>query len=125
MNNETQNNNPPKTIPPAVFVGQVLFLETQSYHLGTYVTEHTVTKVSRKHFECEGLRGKFNIENLAQEDGHPQWGSKLYRSKQEIHDKNEFADLVRKIGNIFRNHPSSKNLTIDQLRQVADIVGCR
>jgi hypothetical protein len=29
MENETQNNNPQKPMSPAVFVGQVLFLETK------------------------------------------------------------------------------------------------
>lgn len=126
MANKEQNKNFEKPTPQKVFVGQVLFKEVTSRHTGTYISEHTVTKVGKKYFECDGLRDKFNINNLTHEDkDYSQRNYKLYRSKQEIQDENEFADLMAKIQNAFSHYNYNKDFTLEQLRQIADIAGCR
>ena len=126
MSTENENGNFAKPMLPAVFVGQVLFKEVTSRYSDTYISEHTVIKVGKKYFECEGLRDKFNITNLTHEDKmYSQRNYKLYRSKQEIHDKNEFVDLMHKIQNTFSHYNHNKDFTLEQLRQIADIAGCR
>ena len=49
----------------------------------------------------------------------------MYRSKQEILDKNEMNSLFSKIKHSFSNYNHNGKFTIEELRQIADIVGCR
>ena len=109
---------------PAVFVGQVLYRERTSRHSPTEITEHTVTKIGRKYFEATGLNDKINISNLKYESPmYSQHNYQLYLSKQQILDRQEMNSLYNKIQNLF-SHYSNRKFTLDELRKVAEIVGC-
>ena len=113
------------TLLPAVFVGQILFREINTRYKKA-ITEHIVTKVGKKYFECSDLRDKITISNLKHEDNvYSQRNYQMYRSKQEILDKNEMNSLFQKIKQSFSDYNHNGNFTIEQLRNIADIVGCR
>lgn len=124
---EKENGNSAKPILPTVFVGQVLFREVSSRYTEGYITEHKVTKIGKKYFECEGLGDKITIATLRHENkGFSQVNYQLYRTKQEILDRNELNKLYNNIQKTFSHYNNhSKNFTLEQLRKVADIVGCR
>jgi len=126
MSNEEQNGNFAKPMLPAVFVGQVLFREVSSRYTERHITEHTVTKVGKKYFECTDLRDKITISNLMHENKvYSQSNYQMYRTKQEILDKNEMSKLYNTIQKSFSHYTNSSKYTLEQLRQIADIVGCR
>ena len=126
MSIENENGNFAKPMLPAVFVGQVLFREVSSRYTDWHITEHKVTKIGKKYFECEGLRDKITIATLMHENKvYSQSNYQMYRTKQEILDKNELNKLYNNIQKTFSHYNHNKNFTLEQLRQVADIVGCR
>ena len=113
------------TLLPKVFVGQILFREINTRYKKE-ITEHTVTKVGKKYFECSDLRHKITISNLKHEyNVYSQNNYQMYRSKQEILDKNEMNSLFQKIKQSFSDYNHNANFTIEQLRNIANIIGCR
>ena len=108
---------------PAVFVGQVLYRERTGRYSTGEITEHTVTKIGRKYFECTDLNDKINVSNLNYESKmYSQNNYRLYRTKQEILDKNELSRLYSKIQHSF-SHYSNQKFSLEDLRKVAQIIG--
>jgi hypothetical protein len=125
MSIENENGNFATPMLPAVFVGQTLFREVNTRYEKS-ITEHTVTKVGRKYLECTDLRDKITIANLKYENNiYLQNNYQMYLSKQEILDKNEMNSLFSKIKQSFSDYNHHDKFTIEQLRQIADVVGCR
>lgn len=113
-------SNDKKPNLPAIVVGQILYRE-----LKTSIKEYTVTKVGRKYLECANLEDKISIDTLKYENkNYSQSNYQMYRSKQEILDKNEMNSLFSKIKHSFSDYTHNGKFTIEQLRQIADIVGC-
>ena len=72
------------------------------------------------------MRDKITVETLKYENNiYSQSNYQMYRSKQEILDKNEMNSLFSKIKHSFSNYNHNGKFTIEELRQIADIVGCR
>ena len=73
----------------------------------------------RKYFEVDGV--KFKMENKEQETGGYTADWKLYFSKQEILDEQEFQKLERDIRSKF-NAFGKLDLTLDQLKRINEII---
>jgi hypothetical protein len=124
MSNEAQNGDFAKPMSSSVFVGQILFREVITRYEKS-ITEHTVTKIGRKYLECTGLNEKITIENLKYEDKiYSQYNCQMYRSKQDILDKQEMNRLFLKIKYSFSGYSHNGKFTIEQLRHIDDIIGC-
>jgi len=115
-------NNIKKTELPTVFVGQVLFREAN--RRGEVITEHTVTKVGRKYFDCTDIRHKITIETLRYENSvYSQFNFQMYRTMEEILDKNEEISLYSAIQKVFSAYHPSNKLSLAQLRNISGIIG--
>jgi len=110
----------------AIFVGQILFKEVSTRDTERRITEHTVTKVGNKYFECTDLRDKITISNLKHEDKvYSQHNYQMYKSKEEILEKNELIELYNSIKTAFSHYTHDQKFTLEQLRKITDVVGCR
>ena len=119
----TLSRNDGNIVLPAVFVDQVLYREKTGRYSDGEITEHIIMKVGRKYFEATDLRGKINIDSLMYESKmYSQDNCRLYRTRQEILDKNEIINLYGKIQQLF-SHYSNRKFTLNDLRKVAEIVG--
>ena len=115
---------PQNPMLPAVYIGQVLYRERTGRYANGEITEHTVTKIGRKYFECTNLNDKINLTTLIHENKiYSQSEYKLYKTKNEIFDKNELSILYAAIQRSF-SHYSNKKFTLDELRKVSEILGC-
>lgn len=115
---------PQNPMLPAVYIGQVLYRERTGKYANGEITEHTVTKIDRKYFECTCLNNKINVSDLMYENKmYSQDNYRLYITKQEIFDKNELSILYAAIQSSF-SHYSNKKFTLDELRKVSKILGC-
>ncbi|MEC4565390.1 hypothetical protein L8C07_05485 [Paenibacillus sp. CMAA1739] len=83
------------------------------------IKETKITKVGRKYFEVDGV--KFKMENKEQETGGYTADWKLYFSKQEILDEQEFQKLESDIRSKF-NAFGKLDLTLDQLKRINEII---
>jgi len=116
-----ENSNLDKPILAPIFVGQILFREVSGRYTERHITEHTVTKIGKKYLECTDLIDKITVSNLIYENKvYCQDNYQMYRTKQEILDKNELNKLYRSIQKTFSDH--GHRLTLDQLRQIHAII---
>jgi hypothetical protein len=85
------------------------------------IKECTISKIGRKYFEVEEIPNiKFQIENLRQVTNYtPDW--KVYFSKQEILDEQEYDELFTELRKIFSER-NKTDLTLEQLRKIKEIV---
>jgi len=117
-------NNIKKTELPTVFVGQVLFREANRRGGSPVITEHTVNKVGIKYFGCTDLGHKITIETLRHEDKHFfSYDFQMYRTMEEILDKNEEISLYNDIQKVFSTYHPSNKLSLAQLRNISGIIG--
>ena len=120
-------NNMKKDVVVVVIVGQILYREKSYINEPTKIEEVTVGKIGKKYFYLTGLEERYPIdkETLRYTDKvYIQNGFQLYLDKQKIIDKNEAATLYTNIQKVFRDY-SDNRLTIEQLRNISDILGCR
>lgn len=90
-----------------------------------HVIESKIFKIGRKYFYVEQWKDiKFSISNLMEvSDGCSDW--KVYFSKQDIIDEQEYKELIWKIRNTFDStkiYIEKNKLTLDQLRRVDKII---
>ena len=118
-------NNIKKTELPTVFVGQVLFREANRRGESPVITEHTVTKVGRKYFDCTDIGGKILIKTLRHGNSfYSQFNFQMYRTMEEILDINEEISLYSDIRKVFSTYYNPKNkLSLAQLRNISGIIG--
>jgi hypothetical protein len=106
-----------------IVVGMTVYLKpiNNAARRSKDVQEGIVSKVGRKYFEVEGFyRTKFSIDELIEVSEYaPDW--KVYLSKQELLDEQEFENLLRDIRLFFSNY-GKVNLTLDQLRKIKAII---
>jgi hypothetical protein len=106
-----------------IVVGMTVYLKpiNNAARRSKDVQEGIVSKVGRKYFEVEGFyRTKFSIDELIEVSEYaPDW--KVYLSKQELLDEQEFENLLRDIRLFFSNY-GKVNLTLDQLRKIKVII---
>lgn len=106
-------------------VGQTVYLKPfgNNVRYNKEIKEDVITKVKRKYFQVgEGYRPlKFIIEDMKQETGGYLAEWKIYFSKQEILDEEEFEKLSREIKNKFDGY-GKVDLTLDQLRRIKAII---
>lgn len=107
-----------------IFIGMKLYRENYNRNQPVTVSEHTITKIGRKYFEIDNNdRYKIEIETLHYNDKiYTQNNFQLYRSEQEIRDKNERIELYRLIRTHFDY--SQKN-TLQDYRKIAEILGIK
>ena len=87
----------------------------------------TVSKVGKKYFYTSNLgdRWPFDKKTLKYSNkSYSQFDIQLYRSKQEILDKRELAELKNLLYRTF-SLIGARNFTLDQLRAAADALGLK
>lgn len=104
-------------------VGDVLYRENKSRHREfTGISEVTVTKVGNKYFYVNNGRDPYAIETLDYTcKKYSQFNEQLYRTEQEIHDKNKKMELTRVLQDLFGGYRSPK-LTLDQITRIHNIL---
>lgn len=115
-----------KRVLPAVFVGQVLYREKSNRNAPSEIVEVTVGKVGKKYFYLTGLGERYPIdkETLKYTDKkYSQSNFQLYRDKQEILDRREKSKLLDVLQKHFNWSGNGSRNTLEQLRQVANILG--
>lgn len=104
-----------------IVVGKKVFLRPTG-NLARYnksIREATIAKIGRKYFYVDDE--KFEIETLKNinEDCNSAWI--LYFSKQKILDEDEKRLLLNKFSKLFHWSGKGKELTLEQLKQMADV----
>lgn len=103
-------------------VGQKLFFEPVNHRGGRGEIQEThVTSVGRKYFTVAGERSRFFIDGLHNDTQASAWRLQLYRTREEIEERNEVIRLARELSQVFSY--GAKGVGLDKLRQVAQIVG--
>lgn len=108
-------------------VGQSVYLKAVGNNArwrdGLHISEDVITKVGRKYFEVGDGRKplKFHIDDLTQETGGYIADWKLYFSKQDILDEEEFEKLKCDIRMKFDSY-GKLNMSLDQLRRIKTII---
>jgi len=103
--------------------GQKLWLVQSNRRSNEGPKEVTVSKVGRKYFELQEYpyMGKFFIDTLAQAvDSH--YGGQCYLELQMYLDEVDHTNLRSEIAKFFRNQYGRINLTLEQLRQINEII---
>ncbi len=113
------------TTSEPVFVGQALYREMfNGRDKSEGIRAYTVSKIGRKYFylaECDQF--PISKENLKYEDKvYSQASFQLYKTKQEILDRQEKDKLFEKIRKNFDWSVMIKNYTLEQLREVVRIL---
>ena len=128
--NETTKNdfnaNIGNTVLPAVFVGQVLYREKSNRNAPSEIVEVTVGKVGKKYFYLTGWEERYPIdkETLKYTDkNYNQRNFQLYKDKQEILDRREKSKLFDVLQKHFNWSGNGSRNTLEQLREVANILG--
>jgi hypothetical protein len=108
-------------------VGQILYREVFKRNQPTEIEDVTVERIGKKYFYLEGNWSEkypFDKETLQYSDKvYSQSNIQLYRTKQEILDRREFYELQIILRKHFDWSVNSNKNTLDQLRQVAEILG--
>lgn len=116
-----------ETITPEIHVGQVLYYEKVQRNVDTQIYELTVSKVGEKYFYTSQLgdRWPFDKKTLKYTNkSYSQFDIQLYRSKQEILDKRELAELNYLLCTAFA-FIGRRKFTLDQLRAAAEALGLK
>jgi len=116
-----------ETKAPEIHVGKVLYYEKVQRNVDTQIYELTVSKVGKKYFYTSNLgdRWPFDKKTLKYSNkSYSQFDIQLYRSKQEILDKRELAELKNLLYRTF-SLIGARNFTLDQLRAAADALGLK
>lgn len=118
------SGNIANAVLPAVFVGMKLYRELSYRNSPTEIKEYTVSKIGKKYFYLEEAdRYAINKETLKYEDKvYSQSNFQLYRAKEEIEQRWEMNRLYDKVQKRF-SHYSHRTVTLEQLRQIAQILG--
>lgn len=114
-------------------VGQRVFLEP-GINVARYnksIREGEILKVGRKYFEVglvykdgtvmKSRPYKYHIEDLTQKTDYCA-DYNLYLNKQDILDKKEKSRLYMQIEKYFSRWSSNKDLSLDKLRKIKDIL---
>lgn len=125
LKDEGQKAILPNPVLPAVFVGQILYLERSNRNAPSEIEEVTVQRIGKKYFYLNGWEERYPIgkENLLYESKeYSQHNFQLYRTKQEILDRKERANLISKLKAHFDWHGNSSKNTLEQLRSAVDVL---
>lgn len=99
-------------------VGDILYEE-----LKHEIKSRIVTKIGKKYFYIDNDRHGFSLNDLKYEDNmYIQFNRSLYRSEQEIKDRNRIADLLWKLRLFFSDRTLNKNVTLQQLESITKIL---
>ena len=123
---ETFKHGIAKPMLPAVFVGQVLYREKSNRNAPSEIVEVTVGKVGKKYFYLTGWEERYTIdkETLKYTDkNYNQRNFQLYKDKQEILDRREKSKLFDVLQKHFNWSGNGSRNTLEQLREVANILG--
>ena len=115
-----------KPMLPAVFVGQVLYREKSNRNEPLEIVEVTVGKVGKKYFYLTGWEERYPIdkESLKYTDkNYSQSNFQLHRDKKDILDRREKSKLLDVLQKHFNWSCHGSRNTLEQLRQVANILG--
>jgi len=110
----------------SVFVGQVLYREKSNRNAPSEIVEVTVGKVGKKYFYITGLEERYPIDKKTlkySNKNYIQNNFQLYIDKQEIFDRIEKSKLLNALQKHFNWSGDGSRNTIEQLRQVANILG--
>lgn len=118
------SGNIANAVLPAVFVGMKLYREVSHRNFPTEIKEYTVSKIGKKYFYvAESDRYAINKEKLKYEDKvYSQSSFQLYRSREEIEQRWEMNRLYDKVQKQF-SHYTPRTVTLEQLRQIVQILG--
>ena len=109
-------------------IGQQLFslnIGNAARNVEQKLTPVEVVKVGRKFFTCKGTgRGnetQYHIDNWVENTEYCA-SSKLYENEQSWLDEKERRDLYDKIRDAFNHFRGSKDYTLEQLREIGEII---
>lgn len=111
---------------PAVFVGQVLYREKSNRNAPPEIVEVTIGKIGKKYFYLTGLEERYPVDKgtLKYTDkNYSQSNFQLYRDKQEILDRREKSKLLNILQKYFHWSGNASRNTLQELRQVSEILG--
>lgn len=100
-------------------VGQKVWVYEARYRVAG-LTEATITKVGKKYFEVDAVRGKFYIEDLRFVTEYSS-NCRVYLSRHDYEDEKETKYLEDKLRSIFKVYGRT-NLSLEQLRQINKII---
>lgn len=100
-------------------VGQKVWVYEARYRVPG-LTEAVITKVGKKYFEVDAVRGKFYIEDLRFVTEFSSF-CRVYLSRQDYEDEQEIKYLDDKLRSIFKVFGKT-NLSLEQLRQINQII---
>lgn len=106
----------------SLVVGMKLYAEKRYRNNTPEIVEYIVSKIGNKYFEVEGHSWyKFQISTLCYVDkNYSQNNKQLYKSREEIEEKNERQQLLFKIKDFFTF--SGNLLSLDQLKRIKEII---
>ena len=114
------------TVLPAVFVGQVLYLEKQRRNEPSEIEEVTVGKIGKKYFYLTRWEKRYPVdkETLQYTDkNYSQDNFQLYRDKQEILDRKERGRLTDILYKHFHWSGNKHKNTLEQLKKAVEVLG--
>jgi len=102
-------------------VGQVLYFEFKSGEVGKAI----VTKVGRKYFYVDCIMGLYFDKKTLAVIAPERDVFNLYRTEQEIKDRAKKKNLIEQIQLHFLSWKAYQDLTLEQLRSIAEIIGIK
>jgi hypothetical protein len=99
---------------------QIVYLYTA---LDKNLLEKTIRKVGKKYFYLEGDFRKvpYSLKTLRAVDSYVN-KNKVYLTKEEYYEEKEKKSLFFKLENIFSSFSNCENYSLEQLKQVYEIV---
>jgi hypothetical protein len=107
-----------------ITVGQVLYKEN-TFKGEITIDEVTVAKVGKKYLYLEGYLGRFPVDIETLEHINKEFSQsnfQLYTDKQQVLDKIERNALWSKVGRYLYGRDNFKEVSLEQLRQIAEIL---
>jgi hypothetical protein len=99
---------------------QIVYLYTA---LDKNLLEKTIRKVGKKYFYLEGnfREVPYSLKTLRAVDSYVN-KNKVYLTKEEYYEEKEKKNLFSKLENIFSSFSNCENYSLEQLKQVYEIV---
>lgn len=106
-----------------IIIGTKLYRQFTGRNSPTEIKEYTVSKIGNKYIRLEGADYGIDKQTLRYEDKmYSQHNFQLYKSKEEIEEMQEQRLLFAKIKKAFYDYSPPKNISLEQLRQINEIL---
>lgn len=109
-------------------VGQVLYRKEKMRSGDSYINEDVVEEIGKKYLYLKGWGKRFPVNKatlICENKIYPQASFQFYLTKEEIYENDARIELHRMVKNHFYYNNNPNTYTLEQLRQVADILGIK